>query len=144
MKLYFLIAAAVVLLAQAAPQPQTQSQPVGFSHRIHAGLLKLPCKTCHTQPEAGGDMTLPEDALCLSCHKEETPVLAKLFAAVRAKQPLAWQRVYEIPSYVLWSHTSHLAAGVTCEKCHGPVAAREVLTWEVSHRMGDYLSLIHI
>jgi hypothetical protein len=136
MKLYPLIPAAIALLAQTAPQPQ----PVAFSHRVHAGTLKLPCKTCHAQPEADGPMTLPQDTHCLNCHKEETPALAKLFAAVREKEPLAWQRVYELPSYVFWNHAPHLASGATCEKCHGPVAARDVLTREISHRMADCIA----
>ncbi|MGO8720853.1 MAG: cytochrome c3 family protein [Acidobacteriaceae bacterium] len=31
-------------------------------------------------------------------------------------------RIYELPSFVSFSHKTHLAHGVTCQQCHGQVA----------------------
>lgn len=28
-------------------------QPIDFSHKVHAGATKLPCKMCHPNPDPG-------------------------------------------------------------------------------------------
>jgi hypothetical protein len=118
-------------------------QPLPFSHKQHAGTLGLACKQCHRQPSPGGEMTLPAEAVCASCHAEPPAAkeaLRRLQGFLAARQPIPWRRVYQVPSYVFWSHGSHQNAGITCEKCHGPVATREVITPEVSHKMADCIA----
>ena len=29
-----------------------------FSHKVHAGTVKLPCKACHPNPDPGDEMTI--------------------------------------------------------------------------------------
>lgn len=118
-------------------------QPLPFSHRHHVGTLKLACKSCHRQPDPEGEMTLPTEAICASCHAQtvaEKDTLRRLQAFLSAKKAIPWQRVYQLPTYVFWSHTAHRNAGIACEKCHGPVAEREVITQEVSHKMADCIA----
>ncbi len=118
-------------------------QPIPFSHKQHAGALKLACKTCHRQPDPDGPMTLPAEAICASCHAQtpsEKTTLQRLQVFLKEKRNIPWQRVYELPTYVFWSHTAHRNAGATCEKCHGPVAEREVLTAEINHKMADCIA----
>jgi hypothetical protein len=45
-------------------------------------------------------------------------------------------RIYQIPSYVAFSHKTHLETGAKCVKCHGDVAQRDVLTKEGDISMG--------
>ncbi len=76
--------------------------------------------------------------VCMSCHqsvKADSPHIAKVAAADREKKPIAWVRVYRLPSYVYFSHRVHTQAGATCERCHGPVRERNVKTKEVAHDM---------
>jgi hypothetical protein len=39
----------------------------------------------------------------------------------RTKQPLAWTRVYDVPDFVYFNHSIHVAKGIGCESCHGRV-----------------------
>jgi hypothetical protein len=86
--------------------------------------MKLPCKTCHPNPDPGESMTIVTLKACIRCHttwKERT---------------IQWVRIYEIPSYVSFSHRTHIQAATACEDCHGQVTEREQLTKEGDISMG--------
>lgn len=136
----------LLLLAFAAlgqrrlPPPQKiPVQPIAYSHRQHIAL-GLQCKDCHTNPDPGDFMGLPQVSKCMSCHKSmktDSPEIQKLaeFAANNRQPP--WVRIYRIPDYVFFSHRAHMAAGAGCETCHGPVRERDQLWREVGISMGD-------
>ena len=74
----------------------------------------------------------------MGCHqtvKADSPYIQKLAAAAREKQPIQWVRIYQLPSFVYFSHRVHTDAGATCETCHGPVRERDVMTKEVPLNM---------
>ena len=127
-------AAALWLAADPAPV----RQPLPFSHKTHAGV-GLKCADCHASPDPGELMTFPATAKCMSCHMliaKDKPAIVQLAAHARAKSPVPWVRVYQIPSYVFFSHRVHMESGAKCESCHGPVAEREVLAKEKDISMG--------
>ena len=43
-------------------------QPVPFSHKLHAGQLKLDCRYCHNTVEKTGHAAVPPTATCGNCH----------------------------------------------------------------------------
>ena len=45
-------------------------------------------------------------------------------------------RVHNLPDYVYFDHRAHVAAGVTCQKCHGPVESMERVRQFESLSMG--------
>lgn len=103
-------------------------QPIPFSHKLHAGAQNLKCATCHKNPDPGERMGLATAALCMQCHedvKAESPAIQKLAEYAKEKREIKWRRVYEIPSYVYFSHREHLKAGGTCTECHGEVKEME-------------------
>lgn len=107
-------------------------QPIPYSHKQHLAL-GLTCRDCHTMPDPGEIMGIPDGTSCMNCHrsiKENSPAIQKLAALAREKRPVPWVRVYQIPSYVEFSHKVHLEAGALCETCHGPVAERDRLARE--------------
>ena len=113
------------------PAPQ---QPIAYSHKTHAGALKLECQKCHPIPGDGDFATIPATSICMACHKtikKESAEIAKLAAADAKGESIEWVRVYKIPDYVSFNHRKHAAVeGVTCETCHGPVKEREVMRRE--------------
>jgi hypothetical protein len=116
-------------LAWAQPAPE---QPIPYSHKLHAGSLKLQCTGCHVNADPGDAMGFPPVATCMACHSAiaaDKPSIQKL-AAAKSGQEIDWVRVYRTPPFVWFSHRSHLKAGNTCENCHGPVAEREKITRE--------------
>ena len=118
--------AAGVLCAADAPE-----QPIPFSHRQHVGTVKLQCKMCHPNPDPGESMTIAPASVCMQCHKAikaESPAIQKLAQFAKDGKAVPWVRVYEIPSYVNYSHRTHLAANSACADCHGPVAESEAVS----------------
>jgi hypothetical protein len=112
-------------------------QPIPYSHKQHLAL-GLECKNCHEMPEPGELMGIPQAATCMTCHravKNDSPAIRKLAAFATEKRPIPWARVYQIPSYVEFSHKAHLDAGAICAECHGPVAERDRLAREADISM---------
>jgi hypothetical protein len=132
-----------ILMAQAPESnvlPTVPQQPIAYSHKLHAGALKLQCAQCHPIPGDGDFATIPPTSACMACHKttkKDSPEIAKLAAADAKGETIQWVRVYKIPDYVFFNHRKHVSAeGVTCETCHGPVKEREVLRREKDISMG--------
>jgi hypothetical protein len=126
-----------LLLLAAGSHGQPPEQPIPYSHKTHVAL-GLKCASCHKNADPGDYMGLPAESLCMGCHlavKADSPHIGKLAAAVRDKKPIPWVRVYQLPSYVFFSHRVHTEAGTTCKACHGPVPERDVMSREVVHDM---------
>ena len=73
------MACGVALFAQrTAPPPAPPGQPIPFSHKAHAGDLKLACKMCHKSPDPGEMMGFVSPPVCMQCHstiKADSPAL---------------------------------------------------------------------
>jgi hypothetical protein len=126
--------ACLVLAAADGP-----GQPLPFSHKAHAGDLKLQCKMCHPNPDPGESMTIAAAPVCMQCHaaiKTDSPAIQKLAAYAKDGKRIPWVRIYEVPSFVNFNHRAHLQARNTCEECHGKVAERDRLYREVDLNMG--------
>ena len=134
--------AVVLTVAALAQERHIPEQPIPFSHKLHIGLA-LKCKDCHTNPDPGEIEGIPATSKCMACHfsiATGKPAIQKLKAYADQKQPVPWVRVYQIPSYVDFSHRTHLAAGFKCEKCHGPVESRDALSKESDISMGGCIA----
>jgi hypothetical protein len=102
------------------------AQPVPFSHQHHVGGLGMDCRYCHATVENSSFADLPPAQTCMSCHSEvwrDAAVLEPLRESFRSGRPLAWTRVNDLPDYVYFDHSIHLAKGVGCVSCHGRVDA---------------------
>jgi hypothetical protein len=134
----FVLAAIAVATAADAPE-----QPLPFSHKAHAGALKLQCKMCHVNPDPGETEGIPPASTCMQCHsaiKTDSPAIQKLTAYARNNRPIPWARVYSIPDFVTFSHRDHIKAGNTCEDCHGKVAESDQLARETNLSMGGCMN----
>jgi Zn ribbon nucleic-acid-binding protein len=102
-------------------------QPVPFSHKEHAGSLKMPCEYCHTMSRSGETLLIPRATFCMQCHQTiatDNAGVQRLAEYARTDRTIPWVRIYELPSFVSFSHKVHLQHGATCEECHGAVAQR--------------------
>jgi hypothetical protein len=105
-------------------------QPVPYSHALHAGELGLDCRYCHSTVEVSGKASIPPAATCMNCHaqvKPNSPKLLPVRQAFAEDVPLRWVRVHDLPDYVYFNHSIHVAKGVGCETCHGRVDQMEVV-----------------
>lgn len=109
----------------AAVQGEGPIQPIPFSHKEHAGNLKIPCQYCHAPKKNGATLTIPQAKECMVCHSSiatSNPGVQTLTSYARSGKLIPWVRVYQLPSFVSFSHKEHLTHGVTCQQCHGDVA----------------------
>lgn len=102
----------------------TVEQPVPFSHEHHVGGLGLDCRYCHGVAEASDFAGLPTTHTCMTCHSQlwtQAEMLEPVRASLAEDKPLRWNRVTDLPDYVYFSHSVHVANGVGCTSCHGPI-----------------------
>ena len=106
------------------------SQPIPFSHKIHAGQLGLDCRYCHSFVEEGGHSNVPSSSTCWNCHqhiKKGSPKLAPLYKAIDPAyegpdkgEPIEWVRVHKLPDYVYFNHATHVNRGVVLRQLPRP------------------------
>ncbi len=100
-------------------------QPVQFSHKHHVGDDGIDCRYCHTSVETAASAGLPPTQTCMNCHSQlwsDSPYLEPIRASYRDNKPLEWTRVHDLPGFVYFNHSIHVAKGVGCASCHGDVA----------------------
>jgi menaquinone reductase, multiheme cytochrome c subunit len=95
-------------------------QPIQFNHQAHQDLE---CTGCHEFAESEAFSGLPTLDLCMMCH--ETPLTEnleeeKIRILANQGQPVHWQRLFQQPGHVFYSHRRHVSiAGLECNECHG-------------------------
>jgi hypothetical protein len=105
-------------------QSEVIPQPVPFSHNHHVAGLGIDCRYCHTSVERSATAGIPPIATCMNCHKQiwtNAELLEPIRAAYASRMPVQWQRVHDLPDYVYFNHSVHVAKGVGCVSCHGRV-----------------------
>jgi hypothetical protein len=130
----FVIVASGLAVAQSstvAPKQTSKdpAQPIAFNHKLHSAR-GLECSSCHDNPDPGETMSMPTTDLCMACHQTvatEKTSIKRLRHFATGKQPIPWVRIYSLPGFVFWSHRTHLAAGQSCDACHGDIANMPVV-----------------
>lgn len=128
-------------------------QPIPFSHKIHAGKLRMNCLYCHSGAEKGPVAGVPSTQTCLNCHmyhktgdlkKEEIAnigISPKEFNRNKFwtdfimnhflnKKPINWIRVHKVPDYAYFDHSAHVSSGIGCISCHGRVDKMDTIRLE--------------
>ena len=116
---------------------EVAAQPVEFSHKKHTAA-GITCLDCHPNAMTKERAGLPDAEACLLCHgsiKNDSSAIQKLAKIHQSNESLRWVRIYQVPDFVFFNHSSHLKAGEACAACHGPVETRDTLAKEVSTSM---------
>ncbi len=137
---YGTVDAVVHLGRQQGYQP---TQPIKFSHALHAGKHKIDCQYCHQTANKGKNSNIPSLNTCMNCHKNVskgpkygTEEIAKIYKAVgwdsynqtysKPAKPVEWVRIHNLPDHVYFNHAQHVNVGkVQCQTCHGPIETME-------------------
>jgi hypothetical protein len=99
-------------------------QPVPFSHKHHVGDDGIDCRYCHNAVEKSAFAGMPSSQTCMSCHSQifsDASMLAPVRQSLVSRTPLQWNRVDDLPDYVYFNHSIHVAKGIGCSTCHGRV-----------------------
>ena len=117
------------------------TQPIAFSHQIHAGQYEIDCQYCHTGVRKAKSANIPSANNCMNCHtaiKTESPEIAKIYKAIDYDpstgeygdntQPIEWVRVHNLPDLAYFNHSQHVkVGGLECQTCHGPIEEMDVV-----------------
>ncbi|MBM3937979.1 MAG: c-type cytochrome [Sphingomonadales bacterium] len=135
-------------------------QPIAFSHKLHAGELKLDCKYCHSTVEESKQASIPALNTCMNCHKgvqltdkyngDISPEIKKIYAALdynpeakpgeeygKNPRPIRWVRIHNLPDHAYFNHAQHVKVGKqNCQTCHGAIEKMEVVQQHSTLQMG--------
>jgi mono/diheme cytochrome c family protein len=121
-------------------QGYAPTQPINFSHKLHAGDMEINCAYCHTGVYKGKQSGIPSSSICMNCHntiKRESPEIQKIYTAIEKNQPIQWVRVHNLPDLAYFNHAQHTnVGGLDCENCHGDIKNMEVVQQRHTLTMG--------
>ena len=116
------------------------TQPIAFSHKIHAGQYEIDCNYCHTGVNISKSANIPSVNICMNCHgviNTDKPEIQKILTAYEEKRPIEWVRVHNLPDLSYFNHSQHVAVGgLECSTCHGPIEEMEVVYQYAELTMG--------
>ena len=101
------------------------SQPIAYSHKLHAGELKIDCRYCHSDVEKSRQANIPSANVCMNCHslvKTDSPEIQKLKDYYTKGIAIEWKRIHRVPDFAYFNHSVHVNKGIDCSNCHGNVA----------------------
>ncbi|MEM1331063.1 MAG: cytochrome c3 family protein [Planctomycetota bacterium] len=115
----------------------------GFNHQLHAGMLGMDCRYCHTNVEDATHANVPAVSTCMGCHTEErladwqSHSVEWVRTAYYNDESIPWRRVHKLPDYVRdFPHHVHVNAGLSCYSCHGQIVGMPVVYQAESLSMG--------
>ena len=98
-------------------------QPIRFNHIHHKEVAKLNCTFCHRYVERNRVAGIPNIELCQACHSSDAiskrPEAMKVVGYVKNAKTIPWERMYQLPPFVVFPHWIHIQNGVDCSVCHG-------------------------
>lgn len=128
----------------------------GAERGRHAGIPAASvCMKCHEQVSAGWTAVLQERETAVGEQREPRRVisseLAKLYDSLALDDQLRalpdgeprdipWVRVHNLADFVHFDHSVHVARGISCQSCHGPVQSMERVRQHSSFSMGTCMS----
>lgn len=118
------------------------TQPVNYSHELHAGQMGIDCQYCHTGVTKGRHAMVPPVSTCMNCHqvaRTDKPEIQKLTKFYTDDQPIPWKRVHKLPEHVYFNHSVHVNKGLACQECHGQIQNMKVVAQAKSFMMSDCL-----
>ena len=113
------------------------SQPIRFSHRVHAGDNLIDCQYCHIYARRSYSSGVPPVAICAGCHKfvgAQLDEVKKVMGYWERQEPIPWVKIHDVPDFVRYPHYKHVNAknekypnGIICQDCHGPIETMDVV-----------------
>jgi hypothetical protein len=126
------IGVAVAAISRSSANTKVQvplNQPVPFSHQHHAWELGIDCRYCHTSVEKSAEAGFPATETCMSCHSQiwtNSPLLEPVRKSYETGTPIKWTKVNKVPEFVYFNHSIHVARGINCNTCHGPMQEQHI------------------
>ncbi|MBF0236304.1 MAG: cytochrome c3 family protein [SAR324 cluster bacterium] len=98
-----------------------ESQPINFSHKLHATNDNIPCQYCHSYARRSYSSGVPPVSVCVGCHgtnemplvradKAQYPEADKARGYWARQEPIPWVKIHDVPDFVRFPHKKHINA----------------------------------
>jgi hypothetical protein len=131
MKLFLfgiVIGSLILFLLIALGAGSKADQPIPFNHKKHQEQ-GMTCDACHRFFQTQTFSGMPRIAICMECHKDpvtDSPEEEKIRQFQKKGKEIPWERLYQQPDHVFFSHRRHVVLGKTeCKTCHGEMGQSE-------------------
>ncbi len=118
-------------------------QPIKYSHKVHAGDMKIDCRYCHVGVEKSRVASVPALNVCMGCHaiaRKDLPDIQKLTEYYNEGKPFPWERIHKVPDFVYFNHSVHVNKGIECQSCHGDIQSMDTLAIDPNRSTGQVSS----
>lgn len=116
------------------------TQPLEYSHRVHAGDLAIPCLYCHSGAERSRHAGIPSANVCMNCHKFVTATLG----AVREEEERAEEEGREVmPVESVELRKFYDALGLDDQLAPDPEKEPQPIIWKRVHQLPDFVYFDH-
>jgi hypothetical protein len=115
-------------------------QPIDFSHRLHAGELRLDCLYCHHAADKSRHAGIPSADICMNCHQFVTAPLGAIQA--EDKRALAEDRK---PEQVVSAELAKIYRALALDlnrEADAPLPEQPI-SWVKIHNLPDYVYFDH-
>ena len=115
-------------------------QPIAYSHRVHAGQLKLSCLYCHTGAETSRYAGIPTTSTCMNCHQA-----IRTTAAAAAQEEKAAAQEARAPNAIESPELRKLYDALALDADLMVIAgkAQKPIAWTQVHKLPDFVYFDH-
>ena len=116
------------------------AQPIAYSHKLHAGDLKIQCMYCHSGADKSRHAGIPAMNVCMNCHLGVTATLA----AVKREEQEAAQQQRE-PRTVVSPELQKLYDAMALDDTLFPKddETPKPIAWKRIHKLPDFVYFDH-
>jgi hypothetical protein len=116
------------------------TQPIAYSHQLHAGTLQIQCLYCHSSADKSRHAGIPSMNVCMNCHNGVTATLA----AVKAEEQAAAQQQRDLRP-VVSAELRKLYDAMGLDETMSPVPERapKPIAWKRIHKLPDFVYFDH-
>jgi hypothetical protein len=115
-------------------------QPIAYSHRLHAGDLKINCLYCHSGSERSRYAGIPAMSVCMNCHRQITAPRAEV-----EQETAAAEKEQREARRVISPELRKLYEGLALDDELAPAPDRTAkpIAWVKVHALPDYVRFNH-
>ncbi len=116
-------------------------QPISYSHRLHAGELKIDCMYCHSNAAESRHAGIPSGDVCMKCHKFVTAS----FNEVQAENKRAEKEKTKAKRIISPELAKLYESMAVDQETMKPIEGKEAkgIDWVRVHNLPDYVYFDH-
>lgn len=131
-------------------QDYEPTQPIAFSHGLHAGEMAIDCLYCHYGAEQSRHAGIPASSVCMNCHKFVTATWGAIQAEdklateeERPRNPVVSTELNKLYAALQLDGPEEIAAWDPAAVAADPAAFNTPLPWVKVHNLPDFAYFDH-